>query len=44
MGYVYIGMDHFALPTDELASAQAQRNLPSHEACGSLPTTVCGAT
>jgi oxygen-independent coproporphyrinogen-3 oxidase len=26
-GYVYIGMDHFALPTDELARAQAQRSL-----------------
>jgi oxygen-independent coproporphyrinogen III oxidase len=24
---VYIGMDHFALPTDELARAQAQRTL-----------------
>ncbi|WP_345811439.1 oxygen-independent coproporphyrinogen III oxidase [Paraburkholderia sp. PREW-6R] len=26
-GYVYIGMDHFALPTDELARAQASRTL-----------------
>ena len=26
-GYVYIGMDHFALPTDELARAQEQRTL-----------------
>ncbi|MFT4064874.1 oxygen-independent coproporphyrinogen III oxidase [Paraburkholderia sp.] len=26
-GYVYIGMDHFALPSDELARAQAQRSL-----------------
>jgi oxygen-independent coproporphyrinogen-3 oxidase len=26
-GYVYIGMDHFALPSDELARAQAQRTL-----------------
>jgi len=26
-GYVYIGMDHFALPTDELARAQVQRTL-----------------
>lgn len=26
-GYVYIGMDHFALPTDELARAQAERSL-----------------
>ncbi|WP_322056769.1 oxygen-independent coproporphyrinogen III oxidase [Paraburkholderia sp. J63] len=26
-GYIYIGMDHFALPTDELARAQAQRTL-----------------
>ena len=26
-GYMYIGMDHFALPTDELAVAQAQRTL-----------------
>ncbi|MGA4644812.1 oxygen-independent coproporphyrinogen III oxidase [Limisphaera sp. 4302-co] len=26
-GYVYIGMDHFALPTDELAVAQRQRKL-----------------
>ncbi|MGF6481608.1 oxygen-independent coproporphyrinogen III oxidase [Paraburkholderia sp. JPY419] len=26
-GYVYIGMDHFALPTDELARAQGQRTL-----------------
>jgi oxygen-independent coproporphyrinogen III oxidase len=26
-GYVYIGMDHFALPTDELARAQRQRTL-----------------
>ena len=26
-GYVYIGMDHFALPNDELARAQAQRTL-----------------
>ncbi|WP_322071076.1 oxygen-independent coproporphyrinogen III oxidase [Paraburkholderia bannensis] len=26
-GYVYIGMDHFALPTDELARAQQQRTL-----------------
>jgi oxygen-independent coproporphyrinogen III oxidase len=26
-GYVYIGMDHFAKPTDELAMAQAQRKL-----------------
>ncbi|QGZ62102.1 oxygen-independent coproporphyrinogen III oxidase [Paraburkholderia acidisoli] len=26
-GYVYIGMDHFALPTDELARAQARRTL-----------------
>jgi len=26
-GYVYIGMDHFALPTDELAIAQKQRTL-----------------
>ena len=26
-GYVYIGMDHFALPNDELAIAQAQRSL-----------------
>jgi oxygen-independent coproporphyrinogen III oxidase len=26
-GYVYIGMDHFALPTDELALAQKQRTL-----------------
>jgi oxygen-independent coproporphyrinogen III oxidase len=26
-GYVYIRMDHFALPTDELARAQAQRSL-----------------
>ncbi|TKC91729.1 oxygen-independent coproporphyrinogen III oxidase [Trinickia terrae] len=26
-GYVYIGMDHFALPGDELARAQAQRTL-----------------
>ncbi|MFM0736559.1 oxygen-independent coproporphyrinogen III oxidase [Paraburkholderia xenovorans] len=26
-GYVYIGMDHFALPTDELALAQAKRTL-----------------
>jgi oxygen-independent coproporphyrinogen-3 oxidase len=26
-GYVYIGMDHFALPTDELARAQAKGTL-----------------
>ncbi len=26
-GYVYIGMDHFARPTDELAVAQANRSL-----------------
>ncbi|HZZ14319.1 MAG TPA: oxygen-independent coproporphyrinogen III oxidase [Paraburkholderia sp.] len=26
-GYVYIGMDHFALPTDELSHAQTQRTL-----------------
>ncbi len=26
-GYVYIGMDHFALPSDELVFAQAQGNL-----------------
>jgi oxygen-independent coproporphyrinogen-3 oxidase len=26
-GYVYIGMDHFALPTDQLARAQEQRTL-----------------
>jgi oxygen-independent coproporphyrinogen-3 oxidase len=26
-GYVYIGMDHFALPTDELAQAQQRRSL-----------------
>jgi oxygen-independent coproporphyrinogen-3 oxidase len=26
-GYVYIGMDHFALPTDELALAQKNRTL-----------------
>ncbi|PMS31259.1 oxygen-independent coproporphyrinogen-3 oxidase [Trinickia symbiotica] len=26
-GYVYVGMDHFALPTDELARAQARRAL-----------------
>jgi oxygen-independent coproporphyrinogen-3 oxidase len=26
-GFVYIGMDHFAKPTDELAVAQAQRKL-----------------
>jgi oxygen-independent coproporphyrinogen-3 oxidase len=26
-GYVYIGMDHFAKPTDELAVAQARRKL-----------------
>jgi oxygen-independent coproporphyrinogen-3 oxidase len=26
-GYMYIGMDHFALPSDELARAQAQRTL-----------------
>jgi oxygen-independent coproporphyrinogen III oxidase len=26
-GYVYIGMDHFALPTDELVRAQAQGKL-----------------
>ena len=26
-GYVYIGMDHFAKPTDELAVAQAEGNL-----------------
>jgi oxygen-independent coproporphyrinogen-3 oxidase len=26
-GYVYIGMDHFAKPTDELARAQASRQL-----------------
>lgn len=26
-GYVYIGMDHFALPNDELAIAQKQRQL-----------------
>jgi oxygen-independent coproporphyrinogen-3 oxidase len=26
-GYVYIGMDHFARPTDELATAQKQRTL-----------------
>lgn len=26
-GYVYIGMDHFALPTDELARAQATHTL-----------------
>ncbi|MEO8018841.1 MAG: oxygen-independent coproporphyrinogen III oxidase [Pseudomonadota bacterium] len=26
-GYEYIGMDHFALPEDELARAQAQRSL-----------------
>ncbi|MDE1183446.1 oxygen-independent coproporphyrinogen III oxidase [Paraburkholderia sp.] len=26
-GYVYIGMDHFALPGDELAVAQSQRTL-----------------
>lgn len=26
-GYVYIGMDHFALPGDELAQAQASRTL-----------------
>ncbi|WP_027794120.1 oxygen-independent coproporphyrinogen III oxidase [Paraburkholderia acidipaludis] len=26
-GYVYIGMDHFALPTDELALAQKRRTL-----------------
>jgi oxygen-independent coproporphyrinogen-3 oxidase len=26
-GYVYIGMDHFALPTDELTIAQANRTL-----------------
>jgi oxygen-independent coproporphyrinogen-3 oxidase len=26
-GYVYIGMDHFALPTDELALAQSRRTL-----------------
>lgn len=26
-GYVYIGMDHFAKPTDELARAQADRTL-----------------
>ena len=27
-GYVYIGMDHFAKPTDELAIAQQQGQLP----------------
>ncbi len=26
-GYLYIGMDHFALPNDELATAQANRTL-----------------
>ena len=26
-GYVYIGMDHFALPSDELVRAQAAGNL-----------------
>jgi oxygen-independent coproporphyrinogen III oxidase len=26
-GYVYIGMDHFALPTDELATSQRDRTL-----------------
>jgi oxygen-independent coproporphyrinogen-3 oxidase len=26
-GYIYVGMDHFAKPGDELASAQAKKNL-----------------
>jgi len=26
-GYIYVGMDHFALPDDALAKAQAQKNL-----------------
>ena len=36
-GYVYIGMDHFALPTDELAIAQAKgglhRNFMGYTTC-----------
>jgi coproporphyrinogen III oxidase-like Fe-S oxidoreductase len=35
-GYMYIGMDHFALPTDELARAQAQRTRRTRKTCPAM--------
>ncbi len=47
-GYVYIGMDHFARPDDELAIAQAngtlQRNFQGYSTYGGLDLLALGVT
>ncbi|MCS4503476.1 Oxygen-independent coproporphyrinogen III oxidase [wastewater metagenome] len=47
-GYVYIGMDHFALPEDELAQALAadtlQRNFQGYSTRGGLDLVGVGST
>ncbi len=47
-GYVYIGMDHFALPTDDLAIAQQQgrlhRNFQGYSTHAELDMLSCGVS
>lgn len=47
-GYVYIGMDHFAKPTDELAIAQRQgvlqRNFQGYATCGGCDLFAFGVS
>lgn len=47
-GYVYIGMDHFAKPTDELAIAQQrgelQRNFQGYATCGGCDLLAFGVS
>ncbi|EGF33150.1 Coproporphyrinogen III oxidase, oxygen-independent [Oxalobacteraceae bacterium IMCC9480] len=47
-GYVYIGMDHFARPTDDLAIAQAQgrlhRNFQGYSTHAELDLVSCGVS
>lgn len=47
-GYVYIGMDHFAKPTDELAIAQQrgelQRNFQGYATCGDCDLLAFGVS
>ncbi|MFP5393526.1 MAG: oxygen-independent coproporphyrinogen III oxidase [Gammaproteobacteria bacterium] len=47
-GYVYIGMDHFAKPTDDLAIAQAQgrlhRNFQGYSTHADMDLVACGVS
>jgi oxygen-independent coproporphyrinogen-3 oxidase len=47
-GYVYIGMDHFALPTDDLAVAQRegrlQRNFQGYSTHAEADMVACGVS